>query len=137
MSTRTRCERAARFEAGSAAVELAVLAPLVLLVLLTVVQAGLWWHTRTICSAAAQQGVQVARTLHGTTADAQSAAETFLAEDTGLVTQPRVSAQVTGTRVSVRVTGDPPRLLPVPGLGTVTQVAEASKERFTTPGDTP
>ncbi|GAB3671491.1 TadE/TadG family type IV pilus assembly protein [Saccharopolyspora sp. ID03-671] len=127
----------AGFETGSAAVELAVLAPMVLLVLLTVVQAGLWWHTRTVCSAAAQHGVQVARTLHGTTADAQSAAASFLAEGSGLVTQPLVSAQVTGTRVTVRVTGKAPRLLPVPGLGTVTQVAEASKERFTTPGDAP
>ncbi|WP_170301691.1 TadE/TadG family type IV pilus assembly protein [Saccharopolyspora hirsuta] len=119
------------------AVELAVLAPIALVLLVTVLQAGLWWHTRTLCHAAAQQAVQVARTVTGAPADAHEAALRFLTRGGGLVGDPEVTAVVDTRHVRVRVEATAPQVLPIPGLGRVVQEAAASKERFTVPGDSP
>ncbi|PKW18762.1 TadE/TadG family type IV pilus assembly protein [Saccharopolyspora spinosa] len=135
-SVHTRC-RNTQDDTGSAAVELAVLAPLALLLLVTVLQAGLWWHTRTLCLAAAQQGVQAARTVTGTADDAQNAATAFLARAATVVDAPVVTAEIGDRAVTVRVAATAPRLLPIPGLDRIEQEARAAKERFTTPGSTP
>ncbi|MEV5542042.1 TadE/TadG family type IV pilus assembly protein [Saccharopolyspora shandongensis] len=124
-------------DTGSVAVELAVLAPLALILLLTVLQAGLWWHTRTLCHSAAQQGVQAARTVSGTTGDAHTAATNFLNRAGGLVGDPVVSATVDARQVRVQVAATAPRILPIPGLDRVEQEARAAKERFTAPGEVP
>ncbi|RKT86408.1 TadE-like protein [Saccharopolyspora antimicrobica] len=119
------------------AVETAVLAPLALILLVTVVQAGLWWHTRTLCHTAAHQGVQAARTVTGTAADAHTTARSFLDRASGLVGAPEITAHVDGRSVRVRVAATAPQILPIPGLGEVEQEAAGSKERFTLPGDLP
>ncbi|MGW5646236.1 TadE family protein [Saccharopolyspora sp. NPDC003752] len=119
------------------AVELAVLAPLALILLVTVLQAGLWWHTRTLCHSAAQHGVQAARTLTGTTSDAHTAATSFLNRAGGLVEDPVVTATADARQVRVQVTATAPQVLPIPGLERIEQEARAAKERFTTPGELP
>ncbi|TDD41382.1 TadE family protein [Saccharopolyspora elongata] len=124
-------------DAGSVAVELAVLAPLALILLVTVLQAGLWWHTRTLCHSAAQHGVQAARTVTGTTGDAHTAATSFLHRAGGLVGDPVVTASVDARQVRVQVAATAPRILPIPGLERVEQEARAAKERFTVPGEMP
>ncbi|MGW1680088.1 TadE/TadG family type IV pilus assembly protein [Saccharopolyspora sp. NPDC002376] len=117
--------------------ELAVLAPLALVLLITVLQAGLWWHTRTLCHAAAHQAVQAARTVTGTPADAHGVATSFLNRAGGLVGAPEVTAIADARHVRVRVAATAPQILPIPGLGRVVQEAAANKERFTFPGDPP
>ncbi|SDY01215.1 TadE-like protein [Saccharopolyspora shandongensis] len=119
------------------AVELAVLAPLALVLLVTVLQAGVWWHTRTLCLSAAQQGVQAARTVTGTARDARIAATDFLTRAGGLVGDPVVSAEADDRQARVRVTATAPLILPIPGLDRIEQEAHAAKERFTTPGQQP
>ena len=122
-------------ERGSSTVELAILAPLLLVLVLTVVQAGLWWHTRTVCLHAAERGLTHARTLHGTTTSAHAAAHSFA---TRHADTPHVEVNRDDDRATVRVTASTPVVLPIPGLPTrVTHHASGSVEKFTTSESTP
>jgi hypothetical protein len=118
---------------------MAVLFPVLLVLLITVVQAGVWWHARNITLAAAQVGVQVARTTTGTAQAARAAAQSYLERvGGGAVSDATVDALVSGEHARVEVTATAPRVLPVPGLELrVGQTAEARRERFTTPGGPP
>lgn len=125
-------------ERGSSSIELAVLAPLALVLLLTVLQAGLWFYTHSVCEHAAQRGLQAARTVTGTHGQAEQAAHTVTDHASGLTTHPVVTAQLGADSVRVQVSALAPRVLPIPGLDIpVTSTASAGKERFTTPGTTP
>ncbi|MGW5643673.1 TadE/TadG family type IV pilus assembly protein [Saccharopolyspora sp. NPDC003762] len=141
MSTRRRVQTsppALRPDRGSVAVEFAVLAPLALVLLMSVLQAGLWWHTRALCLSAAQHGVHAARTVTGTAGHAHAAATGFLTRAAPLAAQPAVTADVDTRSVTVRVSATAPQVLPIPGLAwRVEQEARASKELFTTPGSQP
>jgi Flp pilus assembly protein TadG len=53
--------RAARSDRGSSAVELAVLAPALMLICMLILQFGLWFNARQTALAAAQAGATVAR----------------------------------------------------------------------------
>lgn len=130
--------RQARDERGSSSVELAVLAPMALVLVLTVLQAGLWFYTHSVCEHAAQRGIAAARTVTGNNGHAEQAARTVTDPASGIATHPMVTAQVSAQTVRVQVSATVTRVLPVPGLDLRTsQVASASKERFTTPGARP
>lgn len=132
--------RGGRFaDAGSETVNLAILMPIALVLLMSIVQVGLWWHAVNLCSTAAQNGADAGRVVSGTGADAQSAASDFLARaGARVVTSPHVQADVSGQHVSVVVSASALRVLPIPGLDIhVQQRAEAAKERFTVPGGRP
>ena len=127
-----------RSEEGSSTVELAVLAPLALVLLLGVLQAGLWLHTRSLCTHAAQQGTSAAATVTGNNASGEQAAASFLARSPSAATRPGVSVRAGAADVTVRVSATAPLVLPIPGLQIpVEGASQASKERFTTPGSTP
>ena len=127
-----------RSEDGSSTVELAVLAPLALVLLLGVLQAGLWVHTRSLCTHAAQQGTSAAATVTGSSASGEQAAADFLARSPSAATHPDVSVDSGATGVTVRVSASAPLVLPIPGLQiSVEGLSHAGKERFTTPGSTP
>lgn len=115
---------------------MAVLVPIALALVLTIVQGGLWWHARNLCAAAAQEGVDAGRIVGGTTATAQSAASSFVTRaGSGLVTNPVITASVDATTARVQVTATVVRILPIPGLDvTAVQSRQAAKERFTFDG---
>jgi len=125
-----------RGDGGSTTVEMAVLFPVLLVLLMTIVQAGMWWHARNLALAAAQAGAQVARTTTGTADAARSAAASYLERAGGsATTDPTVQTSVTAETARVQVSATAPRVLPLPGLVIrVEQVAEARREVFTTPG---
>ncbi len=139
--TRLRARPGARLrsDAGSTTVEMAVLLLVLLVLLLTIVQAGMWWHARNLALAAAQAGLQVARTTTGTTQAAEAAALSYLGRAGGsATTDATVHASVSAEDARVEVIATAPRVLPIPGLEiTVSQVAEARREVFTTPGGPP
>jgi Flp pilus assembly protein TadG len=118
---------------GSATLEIAVLGPAILLLIFTVVQAGLWFYARSLALAAAQSGVAAGRAYGAAPSDANLRAQAFLADQAGdSLTNPTVStAGSTATSVRVEVSG---RCLAVlPGLSlAVRQSAVADRERFTT-----
>ena len=130
--------RQRRSEHGSSSVELAVLAPLALVLLLTVLQAGLWFYTHSVCDHAARRGAAVSRTVTGSSGHAEQAAHAVTDHTSGLATHPVVTAQVTAQDVHVQVSASVPRVLPIPGLDLrAATTTSAAKERFTTPGTTP
>lgn len=116
-----------------------MLFPVLLVLLLTIVQAGMWWHARNLALAAAQAGLQVARTTTGTSQGAQNAAVSYLERaGGGATTDTTVQASVTAELARVQVSATAPRVLPVPGLEIrVSQTAQAHREAFTTPGGPP
>lgn len=118
--------------------ELAVLAPVALVLLLGVLQAGLWLHTRSLCTHAAQQGTNAAATVTGNAAAGEQAATAFLTRSPTAATNPEVSVRAGAADVTVQVTATAPLVLPIPGLQIpVEGLSHAGKERFTTPGTTP
>ena len=122
-------------DSGSESVGLAVLFPVVLLVILSAVQGGLWWHAHAVAAQAAQAGVDAGRPVGATTTTAADAARSVTARaGSGVLTTPQVHATVTADTVQVSVSGTAIRLLPIPGLDIrVDANAQAVKERFTVP----
>lgn len=101
-------------ERGSVSVEAVILFPLVLLLVFVAVQAGLWFHARSVALGAAQEGARVmAGEFSGTAAGLDAAAGFVAAAGGGDVL---VGTGVTGARTagtaSVTVTGRPLSLLP-------------------------
>ncbi|WP_243793809.1 TadE/TadG family type IV pilus assembly protein [Saccharopolyspora gloriosae] len=120
---------------GSETVETAVLAGVALVLLVSVVQAALWWHTRSLCHHAATTGLHAARIYTATPGAGERAAADFLTRAPNAATDPTTSVEANADAVTVRVTATAPRALPIPGLEfRVTRSATAEQERFTTPG---
>ncbi|MFD2422688.1 TadE/TadG family type IV pilus assembly protein [Amycolatopsis pigmentata] len=122
-----------RPDSGSESVGLAVLFPVVLVLVLSIVQGGLWWHAHTVAAQAAQAGVDAGRPVGATSSTAEHAARSFTERaGRGVLTTAEVRATVTGQTVQVTVSGTTTRLLPIPGLDIrVDATAQAAKERFT------
>jgi Flp pilus assembly protein TadG len=119
---------------GSVSLEIAILGPVLLLLILSIVQAGLWFYARSLALAAAQEGVAAARSYQAHPASGISRAQSFLDEQAGdsLTDTTVSSAGSTPTRIRIEVTGRALSVLPgIPGLQ-VTQGAEGPVERFTT-----
>lgn len=70
-----RLARLRRDDRGSSVIELAVLAPGFLMIIMLIVQFGLWFNARQAALAAAQAGAQVAREDAATTGNWQSLAQ--------------------------------------------------------------
>lgn len=117
---------------GAASVELAVLFPVLLLVVMTLIQAALWFYARSIALGAAQEGAREGRLQPGSTARAQTAAVGFLdqtAQD--LLTGRAVAVTGSPTHISVTVTGTSLSLFPGLSGWSVTQTAVGPVERPT------
>ena len=114
----------------SESVQFAVVWPVLMLVTLGLLQAGLWLHGRTVALRAATAAVDTARGTAGSVDAAQQAA-TDLASAGGL---DDVLVQVTRgpTAVTATVTAASPMLLDF-GLGPLRESATAPVERATSP----
>jgi Flp pilus assembly protein TadG len=133
-AVRRRARLASMGEEGSAAVEVAVLAPLLVLVVFAGVQLAQWYFARTGAYEAAVAGAQAGR-LHQAAADAaDSAARSYLLGLGGSVGSPSVQVSTSAEDVTVTVSGQAPLILALPGLSlTVEQSATAPMERWVTP----
>lgn len=117
---------------GSGTLEVAVLFPVVLLIVMAILQTGLWYHGRSVALAAAQEGVAAGRAELSSVGHAHEAAAAF-AEKVGALDD--VSVSTTGssaTRIRVTVTGRVPSLIPGVPIA-VSQEASGAVERWTTP----
>lgn len=123
---------ASRDERGSVTVEAVILFPLALLLIFGTIQGGLYFYARSIAAAAAEQGLQSARTEQGTAAAGGASAQQFLTVSSkGLLTDTGVTPTRTATTAAVTVTGTAPSL--IPGFTfTVSQTAAGAVERVTT-----
>jgi Flp pilus assembly protein TadG len=121
----------ARDERGlSESVQWAVLWPLLMLVTLGIIQAGIFLHGRNVAQRAATAAVDAARGSYGSATDAEQLG-TAIAGSGGL-RNISVHVQRTGTTVRADVTADPPMIFDL-NLGRIDETATAPLERVTQP----
>lgn len=101
-----------RDERGSTTVEFAVLLPLIVLLLMAVVQFGVYFHTRAVATTAARHGVDDARVLNGSADAGHAAATQFLDQAAGALRGRGVAVERSATAVTVTVTGEVVSLIP-------------------------
>jgi Flp pilus assembly protein TadG len=123
-----------RGDRGSVTLEVSILAPVLLVVVFTIIQVGLWSYARSLALGAAQEGVAAGRAYHAPADAGRDRALTFLDSTAGdSLVGSTVTSTATAATLRVEVTGRALSVLPgVPGLP-VRQHAEGPIERFTAP----
>ncbi|MFJ4576839.1 TadE/TadG family type IV pilus assembly protein [Streptomyces sp. NPDC088846] len=113
--------------------EFAVLAVVVLALIFTAIQVGLYYHARKVAQSAARQGVEAGRQFGAGEGDGVAQAQAFLSRFGGSVQGASVSsAGSSAQEIRITVHGSVATL--VPGLTLdVVQHADAPVERWTTP----
>lgn len=118
-----------RDESGQAA-EAVIVFPVLLLIIMAVVQFGLWYHAAAVAKAAAAEGVRAARAEGATDSDGASTTSAFLAQAGPTVVrdvQLTVSRDTETARVEIRATA----ANVIPGLVfPVHALAQSPVERF-------
>ncbi len=131
MARRRPCRPGSADQRGfSSSAQLAVVFPLLMLLSLGIVEAGLWLHARNVAQRAATAAVDVARGSHGT-AGAGEARARDLAAAAGL-TDVVVRVDRGPQRVTARVSAHATLVLDL-GLGTVEESAAGPRERVSAP----
>jgi hypothetical protein len=116
-------------DTGSATISIAIVFPAIALLFLALAQAVMVTAAHQVALAAAEEGLRVARTHHGTLAAGRTAAITFAGHEPVLLS-PAVAVSGT-TTIAVTVHGGAPALLPGLHLSLSAQ-ARGARERFTT-----
>ena len=119
---------------GALTLSYVIIVPVFLLSLMVIAQAAMWFLARSAALAAARQGVDAARVQGASAGAGTTAALTFAQTSAaGYLLSPAASTGgSSATTIVITVTGRVPSL--VPGVPiTVSQVAQAPAERFTTP----
>ena len=128
--SRTR-RSAKRGERGSSSIEMVIALPIVLTVLFLAVQAGTWFHARSIALASAQSGARTSAMLNSSLEAGLSSARSFAANVGGTtLTGVTDTGDRTATSTTVTVTGHSVRLVPFMDV-TVSQSATLPVERYT------
>lgn len=128
--SRTR-QSATRGERGSSSIEMVIALPIVLTVLFLAVQAGTWFHARSIALASAQSGARTSAMLNSSLEAGLSSARSFATDVGGTtLTGVTVTGDRTATSTTVTVTGHSVRLVPFMDV-TVSQSATLPVERYT------
>ena len=121
----------ARDERGlSESVQWALLWPLLMLLTLGIIQAGIFLHGRNVAQRAATAAVDAARGSYGSAADAEQLGAT-IARSGGLRSI-SVQVQRTGSTVTADVSAYPPMIFDLE-LGRIDETAAAPLERVTQP----
>lgn len=118
---------------GDATVEFAVVAPALMLLILGVLQFGLWYHAGHVVQTAALEASRVVAAEDGRAEDAEARAAGVLRSGLGAgISSPVVEVSIGPDFVSVRVETSMRGLLPIPGLDSIALGAEAFsyRERF-------
>ena len=125
MATPRRSERGL-----SESVQFAVVWPLLVLVTLGIIQAGLWLHGRNVAQRAAVAAVDVARGSYGTADEGRQRAQSLAVAGglSGVV----IRLDMGGTEVRATVTADAPTILDI-GAGRLSESADAPRERVSQP----
>ena len=121
----------ARDERGlSESVQWAVLWPLLMLLTLGIIQAGIFLHGRNVAQRAATAAADVARGSYGSAADAEHLGESIASS--GGLKSISVRVQRTGTTVTADVSAYPPMIFDL-DLSRINETAVAPLERVTQP----
>lgn len=132
-SIRTRLRhtlrRATRDERGFETAETAIVLPFLLLLILAIVQGGLWYHGTNLTQAAAVNAYEAARLYEATTADGVNAGTTTADQAGGMLTDVTVTVTRTGNEVTATVTATTPGIIPGANT-TVTKTVTGPVERW-------
>ena len=106
--------------------------PLAILIFMTLVQWGLYYHAQALANAAAQDGLRASQTRTGNDAEGQAVARATLGNATtgGLLEHVTVNVSTTGGQVQAFVSGDVAQLVPFPLPHTIRANASGPKEQF-------
>ncbi len=116
-------------ERGDATTETVLAVPVLMLIVLLVIQFGLWYHASHVAEAAAQEGVRATRSLDGSAEAGQARAEAFLDQNAAFAEAAVVSASRDDEIARVEVTASLDSI--VPGLSLpIRALAESPVERF-------
>lgn len=121
---------AARRDKGGATAELVIAMPLLLLMIMFIVQAGVWMHATHVAQGAATRAANSAAAYGSSAAAGENAgAQTLAAIGSGVLQDPSVSVVRTATQVRVEVFGT--AAMVVPGVQwTARAVVVRPVERF-------
>ncbi len=119
-----------RADAGALTLSYVIVFPAVLIALLFIVQAALYFMAHNLALAAAQQGADVAREYNSTDGAGSAAALSMIRQDgSGMLETERAVATRNGTTVAVTVSGQAWSL--IPGLPvSVSETVQEPVERF-------
>jgi Flp pilus assembly protein TadG len=107
-----------------------ILVPVLLLLIMVVVQFGLWYHAEHVAQAAAQEGARAARAEGSSSDEGKARAEHFLTATGGsVIDQPSVVVTRGADHASVVVTGNAVAVIPGLHLG-VHARADSPTEEF-------
>jgi Flp pilus assembly protein TadG len=121
----------ARDERGlSESVQWAILWPLLMLLTLGIIQAGVFLHGRNVAQRAATAAVDAARGSYGSAADAQHLGESIASS--GGLRNISVHVQRSATSATAEVSAYAPMIFDL-GLGRINETAAAPLERVTQP----
>lgn len=118
-------------ERGSLSLETSIILGPMLLLLLLVIQLGIYGHATNVARSAAQVGAQAGRGINASSAAMQQAAAQYVANTGGLLNS-HVSTS-TGRTVTVTITGTAATIVPLIPMPAVTATASLPKERVTLP----
>jgi uncharacterized membrane protein len=111
-------------------VQWAILWPLLMLLTLGIIQAGIFLHGRNVAQRAATAAVDAARGSYGSAADAQHVGESIASS--GGLRNISVHVQRTGTTATAEISAYAPMIFDL-GLGRINETAVAPLERVTQP----
>lgn len=117
-------------ERGSASLQAVIVFPALLLIIMTVFQASLFFYSQSAAHLAAQEGVRVAAAKGGTVGGGVDRAGGFLSRIAGtLVESPQITGSRTTTQASVTIRGGVVSVVPLLQL-TVTQTVTLPSEEY-------
>jgi Flp pilus assembly protein TadG len=94
-----------------------VATPLLMLLILAVIQFGIWAHATHVAQATAEEALAATRVQGGTAAAGQQRASQVLTQiGSAILTSPHISVTRTATTATVSVTATAERVMPLPGL---------------------
>lgn len=117
----SRIPRAARRrlgdDRGAGSAEMVVATPLLMLLILAVIQFGIWAHATHVAQAAAEEALAATRVQGGTAAAGNQRASQVLTQiGSAILINPRVSVTRTAATATVHLAATAERVLPLPGL---------------------
>lgn len=89
-----------------------ILVPVVLILVMVVIQAGLTFHARSVVTAAATDAARTIQAEAGTEQDGRAVADQLLAGSAGLLVDPQVDVLAGGGEVEVVITAKVSSLVP-------------------------
>ncbi|MGH2728819.1 MAG: TadE family protein [Actinomycetota bacterium] len=129
-----------RSERGTAALELAIVAPVLMVLVLGIVQFGLWYHAEHVARTAAVEAARLAAAEDGTESGAEARASDVLSAGLGhAAEEPAVDVTIGSDTVRAQVTARLRGLLPIPGFSSFVLRGDATayRERFRPAGEGP